>query len=87
MDNKKRRELISERLDKEEKFNSCKSYNALWKKIQKNLEEEGIFVTFSQVMNKWKNLKKRYKEVVDNNSKTGKEKCTWKHLKTFSVWK
>lgn len=32
-------------------------------------------------------FEKRYKEVVDNNSKTGKEKCTWKHLKTFSVWK
>ena len=72
MDNKKRRELISERLDKEEKFNSCKSYNALWKKIQKNLEEEGIFVTFSQVMNKWKNLKKDTRKLWITIPKRGK---------------
>nr|XP_022337301.1 trihelix transcription factor GT-4-like [Crassostrea virginica] len=48
------RKLISERLDMEEDFNSCKSHDTLWKKIKRNLEEEGIIVTVIQVINKWK---------------------------------
>ena len=76
MDNKKRRELISERLDKEEKFNSCKSYNALWKKIQKKSGRRRNICDILSSNEQVEKFEKRYKEVVDNNSKMGKEKCT-----------
>jgi hypothetical protein len=36
-------------------------------------------------MNKWKNMKKKYKELIDNEAKTGSSPATWKHLETFNI--
>ena len=44
-----------------------------------------IKVTKLQVFNKWVNLKKKYREILDHNNKTGADKQTWKHLDTFDV--
>ena len=53
-----------------------------WKKILTAVT--AIIHCVIQVINKWKTFLKRYKVVVDNNSKTGNEKYTWKHLETFN---
>ena len=53
-------------------------------KFIKKLEDNQIRVTLSQIHNEWKNLKKRYKEVVDLNAKTGNERNQWKHLDHFN---
>lgn len=37
----------------------------------------------AQIINKWKTMKKKYKEVVDQNGKTGNSKTTWKYYELF----
>ena len=47
-------------------------------------EKNGIHVTKLQLINKWKALKKKYKEINDENNKTGNKKHSWKYLEQFS---
>jgi hypothetical protein len=37
------------------------------------------------VNNKWKNLKKTYKKVVDDNNRTGNKATTWKYYEDFNI--
>jgi len=77
--------LIDMRMAAEEQFISSKNHEVLWKKITDNLNNEiDGEVTKSQVINKWKSLKKKFKEVVDANNKSGNEKVEWKYLDKFS---
>uniref|UniRef100_A0A8C4QMK3 MADF domain-containing protein n=1 Tax=Eptatretus burgeri TaxID=7764 RepID=A0A8C4QMK3_EPTBU len=50
----------------------------VWKKIAKKLNKEGD-TTFSvdQVDRKWRNLKDRYKRIVDVNKRTGRWRSSW----------
>lgn len=48
------------------------------------MKDMGIVVSKLQLLNKWKSLKKKYKEVNDENSKTGNSAQTWKHFERFS---
>lgn len=62
--------LIDMRMAADEQFTSSKNHEVLWKKITDNLNNEiDGEVTKSQVINKWKSLKKKIKEVVDANNK------------------
>ena len=36
-------------------------------------------LTKQQIVNKWKSLKKNFKEVNDHNSKTGADRIDWRH--------
>lgn len=40
-------------------------------------------LTKQQIINKWKSLKKKYKEINDHNSKTGADRMDWKHKEAF----
>lgn len=43
----------------------------VWKRIAECFKEKGYLYTAKQVENKWKNLRKSYIKVKDNNSKSG----------------
>ena len=49
-----------------------KSHDILWGEIATEMKKNGIHVTKLQLINKWKALKKKYKEFNDENNKTGK---------------
>lgn len=36
-------------------------------------------------MIKWKNMKKKYKELIDNAAKPGSSPSAWKHMETFNI--
>ena len=61
-----------------------KSYEVLWGKITEKLNAENVNVSKVQVINKWKTLKKKYKEVIDDNSKTGNQRTNWKYFEVFN---
>ena len=62
-----------------------KNHETLWKKITHELNCKNVKVSKSQEMNKWQLLKKKYKEVVDKNGKTGNSKAYWKYFETFNA--
>ncbi|CAC5368190.1 unnamed protein product [Mytilus coruscus] len=77
--------LIAIRGDMEETFNGTKQHDTLWGKVVKKMNQEGVNVSIKQVINKWKNLKKKkYKEVIDSNNHTDNNRCTWKHFDAFN---
>lgn len=51
-----------------------------WKKIAQKMKEKGHNFTESQIENKWRNLLKSHKDVVDNKKKTG---CKRKNFQYF----
>ncbi|XP_048732563.2 uncharacterized protein LOC125649244 [Ostrea edulis] len=61
--------LVDTRLSMEEEFCSSKSHTTLWQKVKNSLSENNVHVTSKQAQDKWKNLKKKYKEVEDNNNR------------------
>ncbi|XP_065935753.1 uncharacterized protein [Magallana gigas] len=79
------KELISIRSDMDEEFEQVKNHDVLWNRITKTLNNHKVPVTCNQVKNKWKNLKKTYKKVVDDNHKTGNKKTTWKYFEEFNL--
>ena len=54
-----------------------KDYANLWAAAQVKLEAEGVMATVGQIMNKWNQLKRRYREIKDHN--TGNDRKTYKH--------
>lgn len=62
--------LIDLRLQREDRFLGIKSHDTLWGEIANEMKD--------------KSLKKKYKEVNDENSKTGNSAQTWKHFERFS---
>lgn len=65
-------------------FHQSKNHEVLWSRITDMLNSAGVKVTKAQVMNKWKNMKKKYREVLDANNKTGNSPTTWKYLEDFN---
>lgn len=76
--------LIDLRLQREDRFLGVKSHDTLWGEIANEMKDMGIVVSKLQLLNKWRSLKKKYKEVNDENSKTGNNAQTWKHFERFS---
>jgi hypothetical protein len=81
---KEEKMLVETRSSLEEEFSSTKSHNTLWQKVKGILAENNIYVTIKQAQDKWKNLKKKYKEVEDNNNRSGRSKQTCKYQDTFN---
>ena len=52
----------------------------VYKKISKTLAEKGYTRTWDQCRQKVKKLRKDYKDVVDNNSETGRKRKTFKYF-------
>ncbi|XP_036148167.1 trihelix transcription factor GTL1-like [Monomorium pharaonis] len=50
-----------------------------WKKIAEFFKEKGYTYTAKQIENKWKNLRKNYMKIKDNNKKSGAslKKCKY----------
>jgi len=50
-----------------------------WKKIAEFFKEKGYSYTAKQIENKWKNLRKNYMKIKDNNNKSGAsfKKCKY----------
>lgn len=46
--------------------------------------KKGIHVTKKQLINKFEGIEKKYKEINDENNKTGNKKYSWKYLEQFS---
>ncbi|EFN81195.1 hypothetical protein EAI_13130, partial [Harpegnathos saltator] len=52
----------------------------VWKEIASNFYKKGYKVTDEQCCIKWKNLKQKYKSVLDANNKTGRAKTSWEYF-------
>lgn len=76
--------LVEKRASMEAQFNNNKAHSVLWGRIVNDMEQFNIRISVKQAIDKWKNLKKRYNEVVDMNRKTGNGKSTCRHYDTFN---
>lgn len=66
--------LVSER---DEQFQTCVKKH-IWTKISSQLNEEhGTTLTWQQCETKWKGLTKIYREIVDHNNTSGKQRRKW----------
>ncbi|KAK4884873.1 hypothetical protein RN001_001144 [Aquatica leii] len=71
--------LLSLYSDYKKDFEGKKFTNkSLWLKIALQMNKDGYNLTWEQCDNKFKNLKKAYKKVIDNNSKTGRGRMSFK---------
>uniref|UniRef100_A0A8W8I085 Myb-like domain-containing protein n=1 Tax=Magallana gigas TaxID=29159 RepID=A0A8W8I085_MAGGI len=77
------KQLIALRTEMDDAFYKNKNHETLWQKIFENMNSAGIKVTKQQIMNKWRNLKRKYKETIDLNKKTGNEKHEFKYQNEF----
>ncbi|CAC5390723.1 unnamed protein product [Mytilus coruscus] len=76
--------LLELRLGEDNCFNSPKNHETLWNKITQEMNAQKVNVTNAQIINKWKTMKKKYKEVIDQNGKTGNSKTSWKYYDIFN---
>ena len=75
--------LLDVRLDMETDFNKCKNHMQLWRCIADKLNSMGLQVTVTQARDKFNALKKKWKEVVDHNNKSGNDRKDWKYMDHF----
>ena len=73
------------RTNLDEEFSKTKHHECLWGQIQKVISEAGIKISKQQVLNKWKNLKKKYRETIDANIKTGNQKMKGNMKKSLII--
>ncbi|XP_031334463.1 uncharacterized protein LOC116164417 [Photinus pyralis] len=73
--------LISLYEENRQNFEGTKMTNrSVWQRIANSMTEAGYPVTWEQCDNKFKNLKKSYKKVIDNNNKTGRGRIHFKYF-------
>ncbi|XP_061186801.1 LOW QUALITY PROTEIN: uncharacterized protein LOC133194919 [Saccostrea echinata] len=82
-DETEERQLISQRTNIDEAFHKNKNHDTLWQKIFENMNAEGIKVSKLQILNKYRNIKRKYKETIDLNKQTGNEKHEFKYQREF----
>ncbi|XP_032687775.1 uncharacterized protein LOC116851953 [Odontomachus brunneus] len=73
--------LLSE-IEHKEDFNS-QPQKALWKHICAAINEFSYNVTADQCCSKWKSLKRKYKQIKDNNNRSGAGKQQWVHFNSI----
>ncbi|XP_063923782.1 uncharacterized protein LOC135137931 [Zophobas morio] len=62
-------------------FDSKKCTNrSVWGQIAAEMQSHSYHVTIEQVENKWKNLKKQYKKIVDHNNSSGRDRADWPYF-------
>jgi hypothetical protein len=78
--------LIDMRTEYDDKFKSpLYRKNSLWRMISGRLQEMGYVYSHKQVESKWKTLLTKYREVVDNNDKSGSSRQEWKFLDKMNL--
>ena len=68
--------LVQLRGEKDAKFNSLKVHKRIWCDIAKEMSMKGYDVTTEQCENKWKAIRRKFREMVDHNRKTGNDRQT-----------
>lgn len=71
--------LLSEIENNEINFNS-QPHKIIWKRICTTINEFGYNVTPDQCCSKWRSLKRKYKQIKDNNNHTGAANQRWVHF-------
>lgn len=66
------------RIEAEDSFKSAKVHKKLWADIAKKMKGWDVDVSADQCCNKWKAVKRAYKEAIDHNNMTGADKKTCK---------
>lgn len=69
---------MSLRLEDDLKFQLHKAHKTLWNDIAKRMTEKGYSYSGIQCSNKWKTVKREYKNTVDHNNKSGNDKKSCK---------
>ncbi|XP_070177468.1 uncharacterized protein [Littorina saxatilis] len=75
--------LLTLRHERQDKFLDSKNHILLWGDIVKQLRAAGCIVTTLQVINKYTNMKKKWKEALDAESKTGAGRVSFKYKFEF----
>lgn len=76
--------LVSVRINMDKAFSSgIKDHRNMWGKVRSELNNLDISATQTQIINKWNQLKKRYKEVKDHNRQTGNDRKKFKFIEEF----
>lgn len=68
--------LLSEIEQYGKEFNS-QPQKTIWKRICENINEVGYNVIPDQCCSKWKSLKRKYKQIKDNNNRSGAANQQW----------
>lgn len=78
--------LIHEYEELKEDFRDPKiKKRTLWNKIKKRFEENGYGMVTEDILDrKWRNLKKTYTLIKDNNKKTGRARNSWEYYDDFN---
>lgn len=61
-------------------YGKKKTNRSIWKSIASEMADYEVIITWEQCENKFKNLKKTYKKVIDNNNKTGRGRIDWPYF-------
>ena len=59
---------------------TCSRKRPIFEKIAKSLEESGFIRSYSQIREKIKQLKQKYKKMKDNNNLSGRDRKKFKHF-------
>ena len=78
--------LVNTRLSMEKEFSErgIRSHKVLWAKVRDVLRENEVEVTSTQCINKFKQLKRDWRSVLDHNRKTGVEPKSCAFLDEFN---
>ncbi|KAF5294617.1 hypothetical protein FQR65_LT10723 [Abscondita terminalis] len=67
-------------------FHSAKKINkAVWLQVAKEINKKGYNFTGAECDLKFRNLKKTYKRIKDNNNSSGRGTITWPYFDTFDA--
>ncbi|XP_021370146.1 uncharacterized protein LOC110461141 [Mizuhopecten yessoensis] len=77
--------LFDLRSTMESDFHSMRTHKVLWKKISESMNKKGYKSTPTQCENKFKSLKREYRNTVDHNSKTGNDKKSCPFFRVSAV--
>ena len=77
--------LLTTRLGMEAEFNGSKAHAVLWGKVKDSLLEAGLTnITSVQCSNKFKQMKREWRQILDYNSQTGVEPKTCSFFNEFN---
>lgn len=78
--------LVSIRHERSNDFNKVKNHSALWDRLAHEINEIlNTCITGTQAFNKYNSLKRRWKEVIDSENKTGSEPKTFRQRVAFDM--
>ncbi|KAK4875416.1 hypothetical protein RN001_011838 [Aquatica leii] len=76
--------LYDEKLSEFQSAHKCNK--TVWNSIARSMKSKYSMVTSEQCDVKFRNLKKTYKRIKDNNHQSGAGAITWPYFDTFDLW-